>query len=272
MVSFLIFFFLPAVYSLVLSFFQYKGYGNMRFVGPNNYISLLTYKTFWLSIRNTFFYFIIHTVPTMIVSFVLAYMLQSKLVSGVQRVFKPLLFLPQVVPIIASALIWRILLARDYGAVNQILGTSIDFLQDAYIRKWSVVILLVWRATGWYMVIYLAGLTTIGNEIHDASRIDGTNAIQHIFRIIIPIMKPIFLFAFIMNAIGSIKIFSEPNVLLSTNTGRITQPNAMAIMNVLLMNLQGANFGMASAVGWFVFLIVLVVTILWFRVLGEREQ
>jgi ABC-type sugar transport system permease subunit len=185
MVSFLIFFFLPAVYSLVLSFFQYKGYGNMRFVGLNNYVSLLTYKTFWLSIRNTFFYFIIHTIPTMIVSFVLAYMLQSKLVSGVQRVFKPVLFLPQVVPIIASALIWRILLARDYGAVNQILGTSIDFLQDAYIRKWSVVILLTWRAAGWYMVIYLAGLTTIGSEIHDASRIDGTNAVQHIFRIII---------------------------------------------------------------------------------------
>jgi ABC-type sugar transport system permease subunit len=208
----------------------------------------------------------------MIVSFVLAYMLQAKLMSGVQRIFKPVLFLPQVVPIIASALIWRILLARDYGAVNQIMGTSIDFLQDAHIRKWSVVILLVWRSVGWYMVIYLAGLTTIGGEIHDASKIDGTSPLQHIFRIILPIMKPIFLFAFIMNAIGSIKIFSEPNVLLSTNTGRINQPDAMAIMNILLMNLQGANFGMASAVGWFVFLLVLAITTLWFRVLGDRER
>jgi ABC-type sugar transport system permease subunit len=272
MISFLIFFFLPAAYSLVLSFFQYKGYGTMRFVGVNNYTSLLTYKTFWLSIRNTLFYFIVHTIPTMIVSFVLAYMLQSKLISGVQRIFKPILFLPQVVPIIASALIWRILLARDYGAVNQILGTSIDFLQDAAVRKWSVVVLLIWRAVGWYMVIYLAGLTTIGDEIRDASRIDGTNSVQHVFRIVLPIMRPIFLFAFIMNAIGSIKIFSEPNVLLSTNTGRINQPNAMSIMNVLLMNLQGANFGMASAVGWFVFLLVLAVTILWFRVLGDQER
>ncbi|GHV12620.1 cytochrome c biogenesis protein [Spirochaetia bacterium] len=272
MLSFLIFFLLPAAYSLVLSFFQYKGYGAMRFVGFNNYASLLTYNTFWLSVRNTFFYFILHTIPTMILSFVLAYMLQSKLMHGIQRVFKPVLFLPQVVPIIASALIWRILLARDFGAVNQLLGTSIDFLQNAAIRKWSVVLMLIWRSTGWYMVIFLAGLTTIGEEIYDASKIDGANTLQRIFRITLPMMRPIFLFAFIMNGIGSIKIFSEPNVLLSTNTGAITQPNAMAIMNVLLMNLRGANFGMASAVGWFVFLLVLVITAIWFRLLGGREE
>ncbi|MDR1899762.1 MAG: sugar ABC transporter permease [Treponema sp.] len=244
----------------------------MRFVGVGNYASLLTYNTFWFSVRNTFFYFILHTIPTMILAFIMAYMLQSKLMKGAQRIFKPVLFLPQVVPIIASALIWRILLARDYGAVNQLMGTSFDFLQDPSIRKWSVVILLIWRSTGWYMIIYLAGLTTISDEIYDAAIIDGANAIQRIFRIVLPMMKPIILFAFIMNAIGSIKIFSEPNVLLSTNTNAVNQPNAMAIMNVLLMNIKGANFGMASAVGWFVFLIVLFITVFWFRVLGGKED
>jgi ABC-type sugar transport system permease subunit len=107
----------------------------------------------------------------MIMAFTWAFMLQSKLMSTAQRVFKPILFLPQVVPIIASALIWRILLARDFGAINQIMGTSIDFLRDTSIRKWMVVVLMIWRATGWYMIIFLAGVTTVGDEIYDAAKI-----------------------------------------------------------------------------------------------------
>ncbi|GHV68521.1 cytochrome c biogenesis protein [Spirochaetia bacterium] len=269
MVSFIAFFLVPAVYSLVLSFFQYKGYGAMRFLGVRNYISLFTYRTFWFSLRNTFFYFIVHTIPTMILAFTWAFMLQSKLMSTAQRVFKPVLFLPQVVPIIASALIWRILLARDFGAVNQIMGTSIDFLRDTSIRKWAVVVLMIWRATGWYMIIYLAGLTTIGDEIYDAAKIDGANAFQRIFRVVLPMMKPIILFAFIMNAIGSIKVYTEPDVLLTMSTASV-QPDAMGVMHVLLMNLRGANFGMAAAVGWIVFILASLMTLGWFKVLGNK--
>jgi ABC-type sugar transport system permease subunit len=274
MFSFFLFFFFPALYSLILSFFQYKGYGSMQFVGVNNYFSLLTYSTFYATLFNTFFYFFFHTIPTMILAFVFAYLLQSKLISDVQKIFKPMLFLPQIVPIIASALIWRVLLTTEYGAVNQILGTRIDFLNNDSIRKWSVVMMQTWRATGWYMVIFLAGLTTISDDIYDASKIDGANALQRIFRIVLPIMKPIFLFAFIMNAIGSIKLYTEPNVLLATtsSSGGLNHPNAMTLMNILLMNLRGASFGMAAAAGWIVFLIVAVITAIQFRVLGTRED
>lgn len=273
MLSFCIFFFFPALYSLVLSFFQYKGYGTMRFVGFENFMSLLTYKTFYLALYNTFFYFIWHTIPTMIFAFIFAYMLQSKLITDVQKIFKPMLFLPQIVPIIASALIWRILLTTQYGAINQILGTSIDFLNASNIRKWSVVMLQTWRATGWYMIVFLAGLTTIGDELHDAAKIDGANSLQRITRIVLPIMRPIFLFAFVMNGIGSIKLYTEPNVLLATSSSSssLNNPNAMTLMNVLVMNIRGASFGMAAAVGWIVFVIVALITIVQFRVLGSRE-
>jgi ABC-type sugar transport system permease subunit len=271
LISFIIFFLVPAMYSLVLSFFQFKGYGAMRFLGINNYISVLTYRTFWLSLRNTFFYYIMHTIPMMIIAFTWAFMLQSKLMSGVQRIFKPVLFLPQVVPIIASALIWRILLQRDSGAINQILGTSIDFLRDTSIRKWPVVVLSIWKGAGYSMIIYLAGLTTVGDEIYDAAKIDGANTLQRIFRIVLPMMKPILLFSFVMGAIGSLKIYTEPDVLLSLSTTGI-QADAMGMMHVLLVNLRGANFGMASAVGWIIFLLASVMTFLWFRVLGNREN
>jgi len=272
MFSFLVFFFLPSLYSLVLSFFRYRGYGSMTFVGFSNYKNLLSYDAFQQSIYNTFYYFIMHAIPTMILAFVLAYMLQSKLLMGVQKVFKPMLFLPQVVPIIATSLIWKIMLGRDYGAVNQLFGTSIDFLSAASsIRKLSVVIMQIWRATGWYMIIFLAGLTTVSDEITDAAKIDGANVLQRIFRIILPIMKPIFLFAFIMNAIGSIKLYTEPNVLLANNA-MVTEPNATTIMNMLRMNLVGASFGMAAAVGWIIFIIVMLIALIQFRILGTKED
>jgi ABC-type sugar transport system permease subunit len=205
----------------------------------------------------------------MVIAFIFAYMLQSKLLKGIQRIFKPILFLPQIIPIVASALIWRIIMAKETGVINQILGTSIDFLNAAAIRKWMVVLLQVWRGTGWYMVIFLAGLTTINDEIYDAAKIDGTNAVQMIFRIVLPIMKPIMLFALIMNAIGSIKLYTEPNVLLSVI---FVQTDVMTIMNVLLMNLRGGSFGVAAAVGWFVFIIVLVISKTWFKVLGDKDE
>jgi len=136
-----------------------------------------------------------------------------------------------------------------------------------------VVAMQTWRATGWYMVVFLAGLTTISDELHDAAKIDGANAIQRIFRVVLPIMRPIFLFAFVMNGIGSIKLFAEPNVLLATSSssGALTNPNVMTLMNVLVMNIRGASFGMAAAVGWIVFIIVALITIIQFKLLGSRE-
>jgi ABC-type sugar transport system permease subunit len=272
LLSFVVFFLMPAVYSFVLSFFQFRGYGIMRFLGLKNYFGLLTYSNFWISFYNTAFYFIVHTVPTMILSFVLAYMLQSRLLTGAQNVYKPVLFLPQVIPIIASSLIWIVILSKETGVINQILGTRIDFLENATLRKWAVVMLLIWRDTGWYMIIYLAGLTTVSDEICDASRIDGTNAAQHIFRIVLPIMRPIFLFAFIINSITSLKIYTEPAVLLTINGSPLVSPNAMALMHLLIANVRGANFGMASALGWIVFIVAMALTFLWMRLLGEKDN
>jgi len=270
-VSFFIFFAAPAIYSFILSFFSYKGYGNASFIGFSNYISLLNYNTFWLSVRNTLFYFIIHTIPVMIFAFLLAVAMQSRLIGKMHGIYKPILFLPQVVPIIASSLVWRIMFATQYGAINQILGTNIPFIEDPRYMKWSVIALIVWRSTGWDMVIYLTGLTTISDEIGDSTRIDGANALQRIIYVTIPMMKPIFLFAFIIDAIGSFKIFAEPNVLIFSVGGIISEPEAIPIMNVLVQNINGANFGMASATGWLLFVMVLIVSLIQFKFFSSKE-
>ena len=271
-ISFFIFFLFPAVYTFVLSFFRFRGFGPMTFVGLQNYRAILQLSTFWSAVRNTGFYFFWHTVPTMFFAFTFAYMLQSKIMSRVQKYFKPIVFLPQVVPIVASALIWRIMLATQFGAVNQILGTDINFLLGEGIRRWSVVVLQTWRATGWYMIIFLAGLTTVSDEIIDATKVDGAGVLRRIFSVVLPMMKPILLFVFIMNAIGSIRLFTEPNVLLSPGGSWIDHPNAMTIINIMLMNLRGGNFGMASAVGWMLFVVTVCATLIWFKLLGGKKE
>lgn len=270
-ISFLVFFFAPAIYSLVLSFYKYKGYGKMNFLGFDNYISLLTYGTFWQSVGNTVFYYLAHMIPTLLIAFVLAMMLHSKYIQSIQGIFKPVLFMPQIVPIVATSLIFKIMFSTQYGAINQILGTQIEFLSDSFWARWSVVIMITWRSIGWYMVILLAGLTTISDDIIEASTIDGASLPQRVIRIIIPLMRPIFLYCLVMSAISSIKLFTEVNVLLADSSGFATRPNVIPVMNILKINLSGGNFGMASAAGWLIFVLVSFVSVFQFKILGKEK-
>ncbi|MCS7461454.1 sugar ABC transporter permease [Paenibacillus doosanensis] len=266
--SFFVFFLFPAVYALVLSFYKYKGYGTASFVGVDNYVSLLTYGTFWLSVKNTLFYLVGHLVPVMVISFLLAVAIHSKLVKW-KAVFKPLIFLPQIMASVAAALIWKVIFSTHSGVINNLLGTQYGFLEDPSLMKWSVVVLIIWRAVGWFMVIFLAGLTTVGEEVQEAATIDGANGWQRMVYITVPLMKPIFLFAFLMNTIHSLKIYNEPNLLVG---GGLTSVPAVApIMNILTDNIRSGNFGMASAVGWILFVMIYIVSIIQYKLLGGNK-
>jgi ABC-type sugar transport system permease subunit len=267
--SFIIFFLFPAGYSLYLSFCSYRGYGAIKFVGFENYVSLLTYSTFWQTVSNTLFYFVAHFAPVMIISFLLAVLMHSKILGPAGKILKPLIFMPQIVAMVSAALTWRIILATHNGVVNQILGTQIPFLTEAPITRWCVVLLMMWRQIGWFMVIYLAGLTTINDEISDAAKIDGATGWQSLIYVTIPMMKPIFMFAFMTDCINSFKIFTQPNVLVAPN---VTMPTDMApVMNILLSNIKGGSFGMASASGWLLFIMILIVSALQLGLFKRKE-
>lgn len=270
LISFLIFFGFPAVYSLILSFYRYRGYGSANFVGFDNYIALLTYPTFWLAVWNTVFYLIAHTVPVMILAFLLAIILSNKVMKKIQKFYKPIIFLPQVTAIVAAAMVWRVILSGRDGVLNHLLGTKIQFIEDPRFMKWSVVLLIVWRSTSWFMVVFLAGLTTISDEINDAAMIDGASGIRRLWHITIPMMMPIFMFSFIIDAINSLKLFTEPTVLIAANVFPPVQ--SATILNMLVNNLNGGSFGTAAAVGWILFVMIFLVTQLLYRFFKERTE
>ena len=270
LISFAVFFVFPAGYSLFLSFFKYKGYGKATFVGLNNYHSLLHYSAFWKAIGNTLFYFLVHLLPVMGFAFLFAVLLQSERIGKIRNVFKPILFLPQVVPVMASVLTFRVIFSTYTGAINQVFGLTVSWLDDPNIMRWTVVAYSVWRSTGWFMIIYLAGLTTINPSLYEAAILDGATSAQRIFYITIPMMRSIFLFAFIMDAISSFKVYTEVNVLLAGVGNAPT--HAAPIMNLVTTNMKNGNFGMSSAAGWLLFLMILVISLVELLLMREKED
>ena len=237
----------PAIYSLILSFYRYKGYGTATFLGFQNYRSILTYHVFWTMLGNTIFYWLAHVIPLMVFAFLLAVLVRSKLVRW-KSFFKPVIFLPNVIAVVASALVFQSLFGTQYGVLNSLLGAQIPWLQDPKLTRYVVVLLLVWRGVGWWFVIFLAGLTAINTEVEEAALVDGASAWQQMRHITLPLMRNTFLFAFVMDAISSFRLFTEVNVLVGTGGG--LAPVAVApILNLLLSNLRGAQFGMSAAVG-----------------------
>jgi ABC-type sugar transport system permease subunit len=269
-VSFLVLFVGPALYSLVLSFYRYKGYGKATYVGFDNYRSILDYHVFWTALKNTIFYWLAHVIPLMVISFLLALLVRSKLIKY-KSFYKPIIFLPNVVVTVGAALVFQSLFGSEYGVINNLLGTDIRWLDDPSLRKWVVVFLLVWQGVGWWFVVYLAGLTGINPDIEEAALVDGASARQRLFSVTIPLMRSTFLFAFVFDAINSLRLFTQPNVLVAR--GGSLAPNDMApVLNLLLRNLRAAQFGQAAAVGWIIFVIIAGITIFQFRLFRDSSD
>ncbi|MDO5424896.1 MAG: sugar ABC transporter permease [Eubacteriales bacterium] len=261
-------FLFPAIYSFVLSFYKYKGYGTATFVGLSNYKSLLTYRTMWKCLQNTLFYFIFSFVPTMVIAFLLAVTMRSKTVKRFQNFYKPIIFMPQICAVVASALVFKLIFAGDVGVINQMLGTDIPFLTNVKYERWPVVALITWRGIGWYFIIFLAGLTTVSEDVEEAAIVDGAGPWQRLRYLLIPLMKPTFMLTFITYAIGALKLYTEPNTLLSNNEVSLS---LAPYINLITTNVYGGNFGMASAAGWFLVIIILAITLVEMKLLGGED-
>ncbi len=266
--SFIFFFFIPAFYSLYLSLTRYAGFGKIIYIGLNNYISLFQFGFFWMAVGNTFFYLFMHSVPVMILSFLLAVSIHSKLIRA-KSLFKIGYFLPVTMASVAASLIWKVILGTRSGAINALLGTQLPFLDNTQWFRMSVVVVISWKSIGWFMTVYLAGLSTVSNEIKESALVDGASPFQALIHITIPIMKPIFLFAFIMDTLTSLKLFAEPRLLLASSS---IPPEVNTIVGILVDNLQSGMFGKASAIGWVLFYMVLIISLIQLKILGGKEN
>ncbi len=259
---FLLFSIGPYIYSFILSFESYAGFGDATPVGLRNYAAILQYHVFWTELGNTIFYWLAHAIPQIPLAFLLAFLVRSKLITG-KRFWKPVIFLPQVMTIVAVTLVFKTLFSTQYGVINQVFHLHIAWLQDYTIAKWVVVLLLIWQGLGFWFVVFLAGLTSIDPSLEEAAIVDGASVWQRLLHVVIPLMRNIFLFAFSIDAVASMRLYTQPNVLVA-QSGGVADPEVAPLLNLVVTNLQGGSFGQSAAVGWLLFVITILLSTILF--------
>lgn len=266
---FILFFIYPAINSFFISFTSYRGYGNAKWVGLENYSAILQYDVFWTEMKNVLIYWLLHVGIMVFFSFSMAYLVSQPSYAKLSK-YKIILFLPRVIAPTVAALIFRAVFSQT-GLVNRIFSSEIPFLQNDFLTRCVIAFILVWRDFGYWFVVFLAGMTSVNPELIDAVTVDGANLWQRVVHIIIPQMQNILKFALIIDIISSIRLFSIPNIIVG-QPGALSPTSIAPIMNLLVQNIQQGNFGRASTVGWLLFLVVVILTIIQMVVVKDTED
>lgn len=270
-----IFFFLPVTASLLLSVTDFDLYGianihNTRFVGFQNYSRLLGTPDFWAALRNTFYFAFVGGPLTIAVSLGAALLLSSKLVRF-KGLFRTIYFTPFVTTLVAVSIVWKYLYHTRYGLFNYALGaigvSPIDWLGDPHWAMPAIILMAVWKSFGYNMLIFIAGLQAIPEELYDAAELDGAGAVRKFFSITLPMLAPTLVFVGVITMIGYFQLFAEPYVM--TSGGPLRSTTSV----VLLMYEEGFRWwrmGFAAAIAFVLFIVILVATLLQFRLQKER--
>ncbi|MDX8289352.1 sugar ABC transporter permease [Metabacillus indicus] len=267
-ILFLVFTVYPIFASLLLSFQTFEA-GEYIFTGLDNYITLFNDTIFRKALMNTFIIFIVQ-VPIMLL---LALILSSVLNSGLLRLkgfFRVSFFLPAVTSLVAYSILFSIMLQEE-GIINTVVGffgmEAIPWLSDSFWAKASIILAMTWRWTGYNMVIFLAALQNIPNDMYEAASLDGAGKIRQFFYITIPQLKPVILFAATLSTIGTLQLFDEPFNLTKGGPADSTMTLGLYIYQ---NGFEFFQFGYASAVAYVVVILVGILTFIQFKVAGDR--
>jgi len=271
-----VFFLLPVLAALLLSLTDFDLYAladptDLRFVAFDNYLDLLRTPMFWKSLWNTT-YFVLIGVPLSIAMSLGAALLLNAPVARFKALFRTALFAPVVTTLVAVAVIWRYLFHTSYGLVNWTLGhvgiAPIDWLGDPHWAMPTIMLFAVWKNFGYNMVIFLAGLQAIPQDLYEAARIDGASKWRQFLHITLPMLGPVLLVVGVITVSGYFQLFAEPYVM---TRGDPLQSTVSVLYFMFEEGFKWWNLGRASAVAFLLFLIILGVTTLLLR-LGRRKE
>lgn len=256
---------LPVGLAIVMSLFDWPIFGKRAFVGFDNYVTLLTSSPdFWPALRNSAVFTLLYVPLNLIVALGLSLLLGPR-IRG-RAVFRVLFFIPVVTPIVASALIWRLVLQPDgllNGMTVSLFGWELpNFLVDQNWAMLAVVAMSVWAGMGYNMLVLTAALEQVPTSVVEAAQIDGARGIRLVWQVIIPLISPAIFFAAVMTIISSMQVFAQPQLLTGGGPGTSTVPLVMFIYNT---GFKFQDLGLAAAGAWILFVIIIGITALQFR-------
>jgi multiple sugar transport system permease protein len=254
----------PMVASLYFSMTRYEMVTPPEWVGLAQFQKLFTDDRFYLALYNSAFYVFVG-VPTHLLLALFAAMLLNVQVKGTSF-YRTLYYLPSIIPIVANSLLWAWMFSADYGLINNFLGIfgipHIQWLQDPAWAK-PALIVMSWWTIGGQMVILLAGLQGIPDHLYEAAAIDGAGWWHRFWAVTLPLLTPSLFFNLIVALIGAFQVFTQAYVM--TRGG----PQFSTLFYVLFLYqnaFEDFKMGYASALAWVLFLIVLAITLIQFKV------
>jgi multiple sugar transport system permease protein len=257
----------PGLYSLYLSFTKYDVLSTPEFIGLKNYVEMFTNDDlFWPSLGRTAYYAILSVPLSVIGSMFLAIFLNNKL-RGI-TIYRTLFFMPSLVPLVASVILFKWLLNTDFGIVNQGLRSigmqnPPGWFGDSDWAIPTLVMLRLWGALGGtQMIIFLAGLQSIPTELYDAAKVDGANSWQTTRHVTIPLLTPTIFFNTVLGIIGAMQTFAAAFIATEGGPGFATWFFALHIWKQAF---DYFNMGYAAALAWFFAILIVVLTLIQMR-------
>lgn len=270
LIIFLVFAIYPIGYMIYLSFHNWDLINPVKkFVGMNNFQELMNDALFLQVIRNSIVYMIVTVLGSIILGTLLAVFLNKD--TRISRILQSVTFAPYVISMVSVAFIWRWIMDADYGLLNYFLNlfgiSNIDWLNNTSIAIFSLAVISIWKSLGYNALIILAALKSVPKYIYEAAQIDDTKPMKVFFEITLPMISPAIFFLTIMNIISSFKVFET--ISLITAGGPMNSTNTL-VYYIYEYGFKYNKIGYASAAGVILFLILGVMTIIYFKVLSKK--
>jgi multiple sugar transport system permease protein len=265
-----IFRFLPMLEAFYLSLTQYDLVHPPKYIGLANFVDLIEDPLFLKSARVSISYVVFSVVPVLPLSLGLAVLFNRSL--WIKNLLRSAIFMPVVMPAVVMAVVWTFMYQQD-GVINTILGwfgiDPIAWLRSSASALWAVILIGIWRATPYYMVIFLAGLQAIPADYYDAAKIDGAGGWASFWHITLPLLKPTTLLVVVMNVIVAMKVFAVP--LIMTNGGPADATRVLPLF-IYQTAFEFFDMGRAAAMSVFLFVAVMLFSFVQVRMFTRGEE
>jgi len=262
--------FLPMLQAFFFSLTQYDLVHPPKFIGLANFVDLAQDPLFLKSARVSLTYVVFSVVPVLPLSLGLAVLLNRSL--WIKNLLRSAIFMPVVMPAVVMAVVWTFMYQQD-GVINTILGwvgiDPIAWLRSSASALWAVILIGIWRATPYYMVIFLAGLQAIPADYYDAAKIDGAGGWACFWRITLPLLKPTTLLVIVMNVIVAMKVFAVPLIMTGGGPADATRVLPLFIYQTAF---EFFDMGRAAAMSVFLFVGVMLFSFIQVRMFTRGEE
>ena len=239
-----------------------------NFVGLENFKKVLTSGLFWKSMGNTMVFAFFAVVFRIVFGLGLALLLSSRL-TKVKTLFQGLFYMPTITPLVAVSFVWMWMFDPQFGLINKVFNLDINWLKDSQWALPAIIIMTIWKDFGYATVLFLGGLMGLPEDVFEASKIDGATSWQTFWRITLPLLKPTTLFVVITSLITYLQAYIQILIMTDGGPGTSTYVISYLIFDEAFVKY---NFGTASAMAIILFVIIGILTIIMFKVTGERNE